>query len=212
MNVAVNVKADRKLFDEEAYLRLYPDIAAAIASGNLSSGWIHYLEFGAQEGRRPNDFDAEFYLNAYPEARIAVAQGRAKSAIDHYFRFGRGCGFLPNRTAPRVPHPGGQISPFGGLWIDQQNAASLIEGKLEIGQITSKQAAQLRFFSENGYIVLPQAIGPKILAAAKADLEKAYAGGFPDLRFECGALGRIRLMWCTRCRGNLRRPGLRWKT
>ena len=38
-------------FDEEAYLRLYPDIAAAVSSGKRESGLEHYLRYGRAEGR-----------------------------------------------------------------------------------------------------------------------------------------------------------------
>ncbi|MGA7614822.1 MAG: radical SAM protein [Thermoanaerobaculia bacterium] len=40
-------------FDEEFYLRTYPDVAAAVASGALGSGRDHYLRFGKDEGRIP---------------------------------------------------------------------------------------------------------------------------------------------------------------
>jgi GT2 family glycosyltransferase len=38
-------------FDEEGYLRLYPDIAAAVASGKRESGLEHWLRYGKAEGR-----------------------------------------------------------------------------------------------------------------------------------------------------------------
>ena len=55
------------LFDEAAYLRANPDIAAAVAAGAFRSGWEHYQRFGQFEDRpsgTPNfrsglaDFDA----------------------------------------------------------------------------------------------------------------------------------------------------------
>lgn len=39
-------------FDEATYLRDYPDVAAEIAAGNLSSGFEHYMRWGRAEGRR----------------------------------------------------------------------------------------------------------------------------------------------------------------
>lgn len=39
------------LFDEKAYLRANPDIAAAVARGAMGSGWEHFLRFGQHEGR-----------------------------------------------------------------------------------------------------------------------------------------------------------------
>ncbi len=38
-------------FDEAAYLKLYPDIAAAVSSGKRESGLEHYLRYGRAEGR-----------------------------------------------------------------------------------------------------------------------------------------------------------------
>ncbi|MGA9867545.1 MAG: hypothetical protein WBQ75_14040 [Acetobacteraceae bacterium] len=38
-------------FDEAAYLKLYPDIAAAVSSGKRRSGLEHYLRYGRAEGR-----------------------------------------------------------------------------------------------------------------------------------------------------------------
>jgi SAM-dependent methyltransferase len=38
-------------FDEAAYLAANPDVAAAVASGAMASGWAHYQAFGEREGR-----------------------------------------------------------------------------------------------------------------------------------------------------------------
>lgn len=42
----------RDEFDEEGYLLLHPDVAAAIAAGTVGSGWQHFMLHGATEGRR----------------------------------------------------------------------------------------------------------------------------------------------------------------
>ena len=39
-------------FDEVGYIRSYPDVADAIASGNISSGYEHYFMYGRFEGRQ----------------------------------------------------------------------------------------------------------------------------------------------------------------
>ncbi len=39
-------------FDEEAYLRMYPDIAQAVQRGDIASGEEHYRKHGIREGRR----------------------------------------------------------------------------------------------------------------------------------------------------------------
>lgn len=51
------------LFDADWYRRTYPDVAAA-----ASDPLIHYLRFGAWEGRQPNEwFDSRTYLYLHPE-------------------------------------------------------------------------------------------------------------------------------------------------
>lgn len=42
----------RDAFDEEGYLLLHPDVAAAVAAGVVGSGWQHFTLHGAAEGRR----------------------------------------------------------------------------------------------------------------------------------------------------------------
>ena len=94
---------DRDQFDETAYLRLYPDIAQAVADGRETSGWLHYDRFGRAEGRKPNDFDVEFYLRAYPAAMQDITSGLAATPLQHYQKFGRTRGFLSNAKASRPP-------------------------------------------------------------------------------------------------------------
>jgi len=40
-------------FDEEGYLREYPDVADAVTDSRLTSGREHFIEFGYFEGRNP---------------------------------------------------------------------------------------------------------------------------------------------------------------
>ena len=40
-------------FDEEWYLREYPDVASAVREGRGPSGRSHYISHGRNEGRRP---------------------------------------------------------------------------------------------------------------------------------------------------------------
>ncbi len=186
---------DQSEFDEEGYLRLHPDVAEAIARNDEKDGWTHYRAHGYREGRKPNDVDPDFYLKAYPLAAREIAEGRAASAVQHYVRFGRGRGYIANFKAKRAANPGATPSPFGGLWIDQPHVHDLIDGKLDTGAINATQAEQLRFFVENGYVILPRAVPPKAVAAARLDLERAYAGAFAGAMFECAPLGRGSFPW-----------------
>ncbi len=42
---------NRSEFDEAGYLRLNPDVAEAVRSGEYSSGYQHYVRYGLREGR-----------------------------------------------------------------------------------------------------------------------------------------------------------------
>jgi phytanoyl-CoA hydroxylase len=48
---------------------------------------------------------------------------------------------------------------------------------------------------KNGYVILESAIHPALADRAALDLERAYAGGFPDLKFECHALAPDHVAW-----------------
>jgi phytanoyl-CoA hydroxylase len=186
---------EQDLFDEAAYLRLHPDVAKAVAEGREASAWQHYDQHGRKEGRKINDFDSEHYLRSYPSAAAEIAAGQAATPFEHYRKFGRARGFLSNATAPRPANAAAMPSPFGGLWPDQANATDLLQGKLEIGQITARQAEKLRCWIENGYVLLENAIPPSLVDRAVLDLDRAYAGGFPDLKFACPAVSPDHIPW-----------------
>ncbi len=186
---------EQDMFDEAAYLRLHPDVAKAVAEGCEASAWQHYDQHGRKEGRKINDFDAGHYLRSYPAAAQEIAAGQAATPFEHYRKFGRARGFLSNATALRPANAAAISSPFGGLWPDQANAADLLQGKLEIGQITERQAEKLRCWMEKGYVLLETAIPPSLVDRAALDLERAYAGGFPDLKFACPAVSPDPIPW-----------------
>ena len=99
-------------FDEVFYLKEYPDVAAAVATGAFASGRDHYDKHGRSEGRLPSasklgsrsgsetnevspDFDEAFYLAQYPDVAAVVAAGAFASGRDHYDKHGRSEGRLP---------------------------------------------------------------------------------------------------------------------
>lgn len=189
------VLSERHQFDEAAYLRLYPDIAKAVAEGGQESAWQHYDRHGRKEGRKLNDFDADYYLRSYPGAAKEVADGLAATPFEHYQKFGRARGFLSNATMPRPSNAAAMPSAFGGLWPDLPNAADIIQGKLELGQISAQQAEKLRCWVQNGYVILENAIPSAIIDRAALDFNRAFAGGFPELKFECHAVSRGHINW-----------------
>ncbi len=199
-----------ELFDEEWYLAEYPDVANAVKAGYLQSGYQHWLQSGKAEGRiappgydEGEAFDADWYEAVYHAVAEDIAAGRARDAADHYQRLGRHRGYLPNRFAPRPENPTLPVSVCGGFWLDQANAADLIEGRRELGRISPETASLLHDWVENGYVVLRQAIDPAIIERAAASVRAAYRGEIGGLKFECPAVGGYHpIAWDARVESN----------
>jgi hypothetical protein len=85
-------------FDEEEYLRANPDVAKAIAQGEVESAKLHYIVYGYFEGRQGAgpEVDEKWYLQAYPDVATAVRENKIPSATDHFQAVGAGEGRSPN--------------------------------------------------------------------------------------------------------------------
>jgi predicted RNA methylase len=66
-------------FDEIGYLARYPDVAAAVAKGDLQSGYDHYVKYGRNEGRLANggapprtDTNLKLFETRAPSSQTAV--------------------------------------------------------------------------------------------------------------------------------------------
>lgn len=82
------------LFDEDWYLLQYPDV---VESG--VDPILHYLKFGAYEGRFPNpEFDSAWYLEEYEDVRSSGG-----NPLIHYILYGRSEGRQPTITAEPLP-------------------------------------------------------------------------------------------------------------
>lgn len=75
-------------FDPKYYLATNPDVANAIASGQIRSVYAHFAQFGINEARNPSARFALEYLADNPDVAAAVAGGQFKSGFDHFFRVG----------------------------------------------------------------------------------------------------------------------------
>lgn len=190
--------ADRaEFFDEEHYLAANPDIVKGISDGHFVDGYHHYVMHGRQEGREAAPAFAEaWYLCAYPMARHDIDQGRARDARDHYQRLGRFRGYLPNPAAPRPDDPSRLRSRFGGLWTDAPDALDTIAGRLSIGRLSEPDAALLADWTQQGFVILPDAVPATTLETARADLDRAFQGGYPPLLFQCPSRGTPDIPWC----------------
>jgi hypothetical protein len=80
-------------FDEAFYRAAHPDIAQAIADGNLPDGRHHYERTGFDEGRVCFALDRAWYCRTYPIAAVEIAQGEYWDADHHYLETGRDRGY-----------------------------------------------------------------------------------------------------------------------
>ena len=109
-------------FDPQEYLSRYPDVAAAVQSGQVPSAMFHYMNWGMNEGRAPNatatgggpnylgsalagKLNEQNYLRSNPDVAAAVQSGQLPNAYAHFMPFGlregrSPTGFGPNTAAP----------------------------------------------------------------------------------------------------------------
>jgi glycosyltransferase involved in cell wall biosynthesis len=112
-------------WDERGYLVANPDVKAAIDSGLVSSGFEHWRQRGAFEGRNlgpdafriPSGWDEAGYLSSHPDVKEAIDRGQVSSGFEHWQKCGR---FEERRQAVSLPK-----------WVkDEMLALSEIEPKV----------------------------------------------------------------------------------
>jgi hypothetical protein len=77
-------------FDEAWYLAEYPDIAEAVAAGEVKSARHHFIDSGYFEGRLPAplEVDEAWYLAEYPDVAEGIERGELQSARQHFLEHG----------------------------------------------------------------------------------------------------------------------------
>jgi hypothetical protein len=83
-----------RLFDEDFYLRTYPDVAQAVKANRFSSLY-HFANHGFKEGRICFPFDEVWYATQYPSAVSEVAQGHYIDLRHHFVETGFYRGYEP---------------------------------------------------------------------------------------------------------------------
>lgn len=68
-------------------------------------------------------------------------------------------------------------SRFGGLWTDLNNADEILDGKHALGLISTAEADMLRFWIENGYIIIKDAVKDRAIEKAKRSISDLYEQG-----------------------------------
>ena len=88
-----------QIYDEDFYLSENADVAAAVDSGELTSGYDHFTEFGLSEGRDPSVlYDESFYLENNSDVEQAVEEGELSSGLDHFLSTGHTEGRDPSEN------------------------------------------------------------------------------------------------------------------
>ena len=85
-------------FDSEWYVAEYPDLAEALASGEIRSPKEHFIDSGYFEGRLPGPLkvDAAWYLEKYPDVAEGIERGDSESAEQHFLEHGYWEGRAPS--------------------------------------------------------------------------------------------------------------------
>jgi len=82
--------SQNSLFDEHYYLAKYPNVAAAVAAGEIVSGYDHYIKYGQYEGYSPSPYwDEAWYLQKNPDVAAAVQAGKVSSGFMQYYLYGQ---------------------------------------------------------------------------------------------------------------------------
>jgi ubiquinone/menaquinone biosynthesis C-methylase UbiE len=120
LDMTANKKIVNQTFNEDFYLKKYPDVAAAVKSGGFESGWQHYLEFGFREKRRIGISDrlsitADEILPPSPPDDLVERIGGVRE-IDNYHYVGKNVAHTLKNTLTTesiVLHPQAKILDFG---------------------------------------------------------------------------------------------------
>ena len=67
------------------------------------------------------------------------------------------------------------FSRFGGLWVDRSDAADLIERRSSSGSLSADDARLLTLWMKNGYVVLENAISPRLADQLLADTDRLWS-------------------------------------
>ena len=85
--------------DDDWYVAQYPDVAEALAAGDIKSPKQHFIFSGYFEGRMPCAFkvDETWYLAEYPDVAEGIKRGEIASAEQHFLENGYQEGRQPSK-------------------------------------------------------------------------------------------------------------------
>jgi hypothetical protein len=88
-----SLQQNLQFFDEGFYREAYPDIAEAIATGQMLDCRHHYEFYGFFEGREAFYINKSWYCSTYPIAAIELSQGDYVDPHQHWIEAGRARGY-----------------------------------------------------------------------------------------------------------------------
>ncbi|MBD2261264.1 FG-GAP-like repeat-containing protein [Pseudanabaena sp. FACHB-2040] len=167
-------------FDEELYLLANPDIKAAVNNGVISSGFQHYSQHGASEGRSllpltleigglkmSAFFDETYYLSTNPDIAKAVAQGTFAYGFEHFLLYGVKEGRSPSNYYNEAFYL--QNNPDIKAAVNNGTFSSGLMHYLQFGHVENRIASEL--FNPRDYL----RNNPDVQAAVNS---KAFTSGF----------------------------------
>ena len=180
-------------YSEEVYLLSNPDVKAAVDSGIFTSGFQHFSQFAASEGRSPlpldleigglsiaSLFDETYYLSQNPDIAAAVANGGFVYGYEHFVHFGIDEGRDPSYYYDEALYLTNNTDVQAA--VDSGAFSSGLEHYLQFGHIENRVASEL--FDPDDYLLN----NPDIAAAVS---NGTFASGF-DHYIEFGAAeGRL---------------------
>jgi len=145
-------------FDEAWYLQQHADVSAAVASGTLRSGFLHFIQHGIFEGRWPSPelhgrivplahtpptsdaIDDAAYLSRYPEARDFVASFPIIDVLHFHNFYGRFLGFVPELGDPTTQRSRANLRiltrEFDGEWYTRTYLGNVTHSALSQDPMT----------------------------------------------------------------------------
>ena len=77
-------------------------------------------------------------------------------------------------------------SRFGGFWTDRLDALEILSKREKKGLYSKEEAAQIRLWIKNGFLIIPGAVSTGIADRVLSDIEKIFDGKIPGGLMEAG--------------------------
>ena len=109
-------------YNEDFYLANNSDLRPFIQNGTFKSGYQHFVQFGAKEGRFGTSFFEPEYLKKNPDIVPFVNSGVLKTGREHFFNFGkneatRSATFVGSRSNDFITGAGTGTAEFVGVEV-----------------------------------------------------------------------------------------------